>query len=172
MLGYRALPIANLPDFDLPAVNIALTQPGAAPAQLETEVARKVENSLATLSGIKHISTAIVDGQVNINAEFILEKNLSDALIEAKDAVDKVRSDLPTDLQQPAISAVRVGGEAALVYAVNSTRMDEEALQKLQSADPSLTFTKVSGTVDYTQEQFEGSMTMLNEGALLAVLVV
>jgi multidrug efflux pump subunit AcrB len=128
VLGFRALPVANLPDVDLPTVVISLTQPGAAPAQLETEVARKVENSLATLSGLKHISTSIVDGQVTINAEFILEKDLSDALIETKDAVDKVRSDLPTDLQQPAISAVRVGGEATLLYAVASTRMDEEAL--------------------------------------------
>ena len=57
ILGFRALPVANLPDLDLPTVTISLTQPGAAPAQLETEVARKVENSLATLSGLKHIRT-------------------------------------------------------------------------------------------------------------------
>ncbi|NIJ91546.1 multidrug efflux pump subunit AcrB [Xanthomonas campestris] len=129
VLGFRALPIANMPDLDLPTVVISLVQPGAAPAQLETEVARKVEDSLATLSGIKHISTSIVDGQVSINVEFILEKKLSDALIETKDAVDRVRSDLPTDLQQPSISAVRVGSdEATLLYAVASSHLDEEAL--------------------------------------------
>ncbi|MGX0956217.1 hypothetical protein AB7M18_002345 [Pseudomonas viridiflava] len=61
VMGFRALPIANMPDVDLPTVVITLTQPGAAPAQLETEVARKVENSLATLSGIKHITTSIVE---------------------------------------------------------------------------------------------------------------
>lgn len=74
-MGFRALPIANMPDVDLPTVVITLTQPGAAPAQLETEVARKVENSLATLSGIKHITTSIVDGLVTINVEFILKSN-------------------------------------------------------------------------------------------------
>ncbi|MEN1832801.1 efflux RND transporter permease subunit [Pseudomonas lijiangensis] len=129
ILGFRTLPIANMPDIDLPTVVVSLTQPGAAPAQLETEVARKVENSLATLSGIKHITTSIVDGKVTINVEFVLEKKLSDALIETKDAVDKVRSDLPGDLEQPSISAVRTGGsEATLLYAVASSRMDEEAL--------------------------------------------
>ncbi|MBX8498501.1 efflux RND transporter permease subunit [Pseudomonas lijiangensis] len=129
ILGFRTLPIANMPDIDLPTVVVSLTQPGAAPAQLETEVARKVENSLATLSGIKHITTSIVDGKVAINVEFVLEKKLSDALIETKDAVDKVRSDLPDDLEQPSISAVRVGSdEATLLYAVASSRMDEEAL--------------------------------------------
>ncbi|MFV8607460.1 efflux RND transporter permease subunit [Ralstonia pseudosolanacearum] len=322
LYGFRELPIANLPDLDLPSVTISLTQPGAAPAQLETEVARKVENSLATLSGVKHMRTSITDGLVNITVEFILEKKLSDALIETKDAVDRIRSDLPVDLQQPAISAVRIGGEATLLYAIASSRVNEEALSwfvddtvnktvlsvpgvgkfervggvqrqvrvevdpvrlaalgataadvsralktveqessggrgqlggaeqavrtiatvrqadelnrlplvlsdgrrvnldqvatvtdavaertqialldgkpvvgfkiyrakgfdetaiaagvaqalgKLQAADPSLSLTKVSGTVDYTHEQFKGSMHMLYEGALLAVLVV
>jgi len=126
--GFRNLPVQNLPDIDLPTVNVVLTQPGAAPAQLETEVARKVEDSLATLSGLKHLRTSITDGQVQIGAEFVLEKKLSDALIETKNAVDSVRSDLPTDLQQPVVSAVTVGSDPMLVYAISSTRMNEDAL--------------------------------------------
>lgn len=126
--GFQNLPIQSLPDVDLPSVNITLVQPGAAPAQLETEVARKVEDSLATLSGLKHIRTSITDGQVHIGAEFVLEKKLSDALIETKNAVDSVRSDLPADLQQPVVNAVTVGSDAMLVYAIGSTRMDEDAL--------------------------------------------
>ena len=126
--GFWKLPVANLPDMELPIVTISLRQPGAAPAQLETEVARKVENSLSTVSGVKHVRTAITEGLVQINVEFILEQRLSDALIETKDAVDRVRSELPTDLQQPAISALRVSGDPVLVFAVASTRRDEESL--------------------------------------------
>ena len=126
--GLRSLPIQNLPDLDLPTVNVTLTEPGAAPAQLETEVARRVEDSLATLSGIKHIRTSVTDGQVSLVAEFVLEKPLSDALIETKDAVDRIRSELPQDVQQPSVSAVDIGGDPILVYAVRSPRMDEEAL--------------------------------------------
>ena len=96
--AFRNLPIQNIPDIDLPTVNVTLIEPGAAPAQLETEVARRVEDSLATLSGLKHIRTSITDGRVSITAEFVLEKPISDALIETKDAVDRVRSDLPADL--------------------------------------------------------------------------
>ncbi len=128
LYSFRQLPVANYPDLDVPSINVSLIQPGAAPAQLETEVARKVENSLSTLAGIKHIRTSITDGLVNITAEFILEKKLSDALIETKDAVDRIRSDLPADLQQPSVSAVRTDGEATLLYAIASSRMDEEAL--------------------------------------------
>lgn len=126
--GFQKLPVQNLPDVELPTVNISLVQPGAAPAQLENEVARKVEDSLATLSGLRHLRTSITDGRVQIAVEFVLEKKLSDALIETKNAVDSVRSDLPADLQQPTVSAVTVGSEAVLVYAISSPRMDEDAL--------------------------------------------
>jgi len=126
--GFQQLSIQSLPDLDLPGIIIQLSQPGAAPAQLETEVARKVENSIATLSGLKHIRTSITDGLVQISAEFVLEKKLSDALTETKDAVDRVRSDLPTSVQQPSVSAVVVGGVPTLTYAIASSKLDEEAL--------------------------------------------
>ncbi|WP_065755811.1 efflux RND transporter permease subunit [Bradyrhizobium paxllaeri] len=126
--GFRVLPIQSFPDLDLPVVNVTLIQPGAAPSQLETEVARKVEDSLATLGGLKHLRTSITDGQVAIRVEFVLEKNLSEALIETKDAVDRVRSELPLDVQPPTVSAQRAGSNALLVYAISSTRFDEEAL--------------------------------------------
>ncbi|PZN33329.1 MAG: RND transporter [Proteobacteria bacterium] len=126
--GFARLPIQDLPDLDLPAVTITLIQPGAAPAQLETEVARKVEDALATLNGLRHIRTSITDGLVSIQAEFVLEKPLSDALIETKNAVDRVRSDLPADLQPPTVAAATFAGGPILTYAVSSSRMDEEAL--------------------------------------------
>ncbi|MBB3219908.1 efflux RND transporter permease subunit [Pseudoduganella umbonata] len=129
--GFRQLPIQNMPDLALPTVHIVLTQPGGTPAQLETEVARKVEDALVGVSGLKHVTTAITDSQVRIEAEFVLEKPLSDALIETKDAVDRVRADLPADLEQPAISADTTDSEPTLTYAVASGRIDEEALSWL-----------------------------------------
>ncbi len=126
--GFKNLPIQNLPDIELPTAVVSITLPGAAPAQLETEVARKVEDSIATVSGIKHISTSISDGAVAITIQFVLEKPLSDALIETKDAVDHVRADLPTDVLPPTVSAVRVGGQPLMTFTISSTRMDEESL--------------------------------------------
>ena len=126
--GFHTLPVQNFPDLDLPTVTVTLSQPGAAPAQLETEVARRVEDSLSTLGGLKHLRTTITDGQVSISVEFVLEKKLSDALIETKNAVDQVRSQLPQDMLEPTVSAVTIGGQAILVYAVAQPRMNEEAL--------------------------------------------
>lgn len=128
LIGFHALPVEDMPDIDLPTVRITLTQSGAAPEQLETEVARKVEDAIASLDQLKHIRTAITDGAVQITVEFELEKNLSDALIETRNAVDGVRSDLPSDLLAPSVSAVTVGSEAILTYAVSAPDRNEEAL--------------------------------------------
>jgi multidrug efflux pump subunit AcrB len=126
--GFKQLAVQDLPDLDLPTVNVNVALPGAAPSQLETEVARKVEDSLASLSGLKHQRTSISDGQVQIGVEFVLEKKLSDALIETKDAVDRVRADLPVDVQEPTVSAVTVANEALMTFAISTPRMNEEAL--------------------------------------------
>lgn len=115
--GFSRLPTQDLPDLDLPRITVTLSQPGAAPAQLETEVARKVEDSLATLNGLNHLQTTVTDGVVSIIVEFELEKNLSDALIETKNAVDSIRSDLPPDLLQPTVSAATSVGQPVLTYA-------------------------------------------------------
>ncbi|MCX8475363.1 MAG: efflux RND transporter permease subunit [Sphingomonas sp.] len=126
--GFQRLPTQDLPDLDLPMITVTLTQPGAAPAQLETEVARKVEDSLATLAGLNHLRTSVTDGVVSIQVEFVLEKKLSDALIETKNAVDSIRSDLPADLLQPTVSAATSVGDPVLTYAISSTRLSEEEL--------------------------------------------
>lgn len=126
--GFRQLHIQDLPDIDLPEINTVLSLPGAGPSQLETEVARKVEDSLATVSGVKHINTSITDGRVAINTQFRLEKNLSDALIETKDAIDRLRSDLPSNLEAPVISAVRSSSSPLITYAISSTSKDEADL--------------------------------------------
>jgi hydrophobe/amphiphile efflux-1 (HAE1) family protein len=126
--GFKQLPIQNFPDIDLPAVNVTLSLPGAAPAQLETEVARRVEDTLSTLQGLRHLRTTITTGRVSINVEFQLNKNLSDAVTETKNAVDQARGDIPADVMPPIITAQQIQGGPTAGYAVASTRMDEEAL--------------------------------------------
>ncbi|MEQ1807638.1 MAG: efflux RND transporter permease subunit, partial [Burkholderiaceae bacterium] len=128
LMGFRAMKIQQFPDIDLPTVAITASLPGASPAQLETEVARKLENSIATLQGVKHIYTKVQDGTVGITVEFRLEKSTQEALDDARDAVARVRSDLPGDLRDPAVSKVELAGVPILTYTVSSTRMDDEAL--------------------------------------------
>ncbi len=128
LLGFRAMKIQNFPDIDLPTVTVTASLPGASPAQLETEVARKIENSMATLQGVKHIYTKVQDGVATVTVEFRLEKPTQEAVDDVRDAVSRVRSDLPDDLRDPVISKMNLAGVPILTYTVASKRMDDEAL--------------------------------------------
>ena len=128
LMGFSGMKIQSFPDIDLPTVTVTASLPGAAPAQLETEVARKLENSIATLQGIKHIYTKVQDGSVIVTVEFRLEKPTQEAVDDVRDAVSRVRSDLPGDLRDPVISKMNLSGAPILTYTVASKRMDDEAL--------------------------------------------
>ena len=118
LLAFRSNAIQDLPDIELPIVNVVASLPGAAPAQLETEVARKIEGSVASLQGIKNIYTKVLDGQVTVTVEFVLEKNLSDAVNDVRDAVARVRADLPADMRDPSVTKVSTAGRPILTFSV------------------------------------------------------
>jgi multidrug efflux pump subunit AcrB len=128
LMSFKAMKIQNFPDIDLPTVIVTASLPGAAPAQLETEVARKIENSIATIPGIKHIYAKIQDGNVTVTAEFRLEKEVAEAVDDVRDAVSRIRADLPQALRDPVVSKLEISGTPVLTYSIASERMDEEAL--------------------------------------------
>jgi multidrug efflux pump subunit AcrB len=128
IFAFRAMKIQQFMDIDLPTVTVTATLPGAAPAQMETEVARKIENSVATVQGIKHIYTKVQDGTATVTVEFRLEKPVQEAVDDVRDAVSRIRSDLPGDLRDPVIGRISVAGAPILTYTVASQRMDDEAL--------------------------------------------
>ena len=128
LMGFRAMTVQNFPDIDLPSVTVSAALPGAAPAQLETEVARKMENALAALKGLKHLYTTVQDGAVTITAEFRLEKPTQEAVDDVRDAIARIRSDLPADLRDPVVQKVDLAGTPILTYTIASDRMDDEAL--------------------------------------------
>lgn len=128
LIGFHQMKVQNFPDIDLPTVTVTASLPGASPAQLETEVARKIENAVATLNGIKHIYTTVTDGTASVTVEFRLEKPTQEAVDDVRDAVSRVRSDLPADLRDPVIQRLNLSGSPVLTYTVGSERMDDEAL--------------------------------------------
>ena len=128
LLAFNAMKIQNFPDIDLPTVTVTASLPGASPAQLETEVARKIENSIATLQGVKHIYTTVQDGTAIVTTEFRLEKPTQEAVDDVRAAVSRVRSDLPGDLRDPVVTKMELSGAPILTYTIASSRMDDEAL--------------------------------------------
>jgi multidrug efflux pump subunit AcrB len=145
LLGYSSMKIQQFPDIDLPTISVTASLPGAAPAQMESEVARKIENSVATLQGVKNITTKVQDGSATVNVEFRLEKGIQEALDDVRDAVQRVRSDLPGDLRDPQISKLNLSGAPILTYTVASKKMDGEALSWFVDNDVSRALLAVKG---------------------------
>jgi multidrug efflux pump subunit AcrB len=131
IVSFQLTSVQDFPDIELPVVSISASLPGAAPAQMETEIARKIENAVAPVQGVKRIFTNILDGTATINVEFILEKNAAEATNEVRDAVSTIRADLPAEMRDPVISKASTSGRPILTYTVAAapgSQMDEEAL--------------------------------------------
>ncbi|WSH67880.1 efflux RND transporter permease subunit (plasmid) [Rhizobium ruizarguesonis] len=128
LLAFKHLSVQNFPDMDLPTIKITATLDGAAPAQLETEVARTIEDNLASLSYLDHVTTTITDGTVSISVSFKLEKDSETALNEVRNAVDSATADLPAQMQTPSVTKVTVQSSALVTYAIRSAVLNETEL--------------------------------------------
>ncbi|NKJ74769.1 AcrB/AcrD/AcrF family protein [Rhizobium leguminosarum bv. viciae] len=128
LLAFKQLPVQNFPDMDLPTIKVTATLDGAAPAQLETEVARTIEDNLASLSYLDHVTTTITDGTVSISVSFKLEKDSETALNEVRNAVDSAQADLPAQMQTPSVTKVTVQSSALVTYAIRSAVLNETEL--------------------------------------------
>lgn len=145
LLAFDRLAVQNFPDMNLPTIEVSATLEGAAPAQLEAEVARKIEDRLASLSLLDHITTTITDGTVSISVSFQLEKDNQEALNEVRNAIDSASADLPAAMQTPSVTNVTVQGSPLLTYAVRSTRLNETELSWFVDNDMTKTLLSVSG---------------------------
>ncbi len=128
LMAYKQMKVQNFPDLEVPNIIITASLPGASPSQLETEVARKIENGIASVQGLKNIYTKVSDGVVSITAEFRLEKPTQEALDEIRSAVTQVRADLPADVRDPIIDKLNLSGSAIMAFALASSQLDEEGL--------------------------------------------
>jgi len=126
--GFRTLGVQNFPDVDFPTIIVTATLEGADPAQLESEVARKIENQLATLTGVKHIRTILTDSVATIYTEFDINKNTETALNDVRNAIDSIRTNLPAAMNDPVVSKITTAGGALVTFTVASSNLDEEAL--------------------------------------------
>ncbi|MDO8413605.1 MAG: efflux RND transporter permease subunit, partial [Gallionellaceae bacterium] len=128
LMDFRSSGVQDFPDIELPIVTVTTRLEGASSVQMETEVARKIENSMAGLGQVKHIHSNISDGLAIVTIEFDLEKDNSEAVNDVRDAISRVRGDLPGDIKDPIISKVNTSGRPILTYSVASAQQDEQDL--------------------------------------------
>jgi hydrophobe/amphiphile efflux-1 (HAE1) family protein len=124
LYSFSRLPVTYFPTIDEPAVNVIIDQPGGAPSELETEVTRLVEDAVASLAGVEEIKSTVTQGRSVTAVEFELGVISPDrAMGDVRDAIAKIRSDLPDGIDEPVIERGEEEAQAVVTYAVASQDM-------------------------------------------------
>jgi multidrug efflux pump subunit AcrB len=126
--AFIRLPITLDPDISFPVVNVTIAQPGASPQELETQVIQKVEGAVAGIGNIDNITSWAPEGVANISIQFNIGTPIDRAVADVRDAVSKVRVQLPQSIQEPVVQRVDADGAAIVYYAVSSSVLTEEEL--------------------------------------------
>jgi multidrug efflux pump subunit AcrB len=128
LVAFIRLPVNLNPDISFPLVRVLISQPGAAPTEMETQIAQKVEGSISSIGNVRRIQTYIVEGMVNIAVEFQIGTPVDRAVTDVRDAVAKVRNDLPQGIMEPQVQRENVDGGAFIYYALSTTDLTPEQL--------------------------------------------
>ena len=127
-ISFTKLAVTRLPAADIPVISVAVSQFGAAPAELEAQVTKTIEDGVSGVEGVRHIASSITDGLSVTTIQFALETNTDRALNDIKDAVTRVRANLPQNVNEPLIQRVDVIGLPIVTYAAISPGKTPEQL--------------------------------------------
>jgi len=102
-LAYFGLNLNLVPDADFPVVTVQTIYPGAGPREIETQVSKRIEDAVSTISKIEEIVSYSMEGVSYVVITFDLSKNIDIASQEVKDKVDGIVRDLPDDSEPPVV---------------------------------------------------------------------
>ncbi len=128
IVAFVRMPITLNPDVSAPFVHVLITVPGAAPSEIETQVLQKVEGSVSKVGNVKNIISRATEGQAMVFVEFQIGTPVDRATTDVRDAVARVRGELPQGILEPNIGREEIDGGPIAYYAVNTTGMTEEQL--------------------------------------------
>ncbi len=145
MLAFSGLGIDLDPNIDTPAVVVTVTQPGADPAELESQVTKRIEDSVASLGNIDEIISTVNDGVSTTTVNFAQGTNTDRATNDVRNAVAQVRQNLPQDINDPIVKRLEFSGGPIITYAVSSPQKSVEELSTLVDQTVSRALLAVSG---------------------------
>lgn len=131
LYSFKKLPITDFADLEFPYVTISIGYNGATPTQIEAEITRKVEDAVAGVDGVQHITSTISQGSSLTTIEFALDSDIQVALEDVRDAVSRIRSALPQDIIEPVVSRFTVASQPVATYAIASDTIGEAELSWL-----------------------------------------
>jgi len=129
IVSFRSMPITRFPNIDIPIVQVLITQSGAAPSELESQVTKKVEDAVASINGVWHVISTDTDGSSSTIVQFYVGSvDVDRALNDVKDKIAKIRGDLPRTIDEPIVSRIDIEGLPIVTYAASAPGMTTEQL--------------------------------------------
>lgn len=144
-ISFTQLGIDINPNIDIPAVSITVTQPGAGPAELESQVTKEIEDAVAGLGNIDNMISTVDDGVSTTTVNFVLGTDSDRATNDVRNAVAQVRQNLPQDINEPIVQRLEFAGGPIMTYAVVSERQSVEQLSNLVDQTISRALLSVQG---------------------------
>ncbi|WP_017306490.1 efflux RND transporter permease subunit [Spirulina subsalsa] len=143
--SFLGLGIDQQPNIDIPTIQVSVTQPGAGPVELETQVTRKVEDAIAGLADVDDIISNISEGISNTTVQFTLGVDSNQATNDVRNAIAQIRSDLPQDINEPIVQRLEFAGGAIMTYTLSSNQRSVEELSNFIDQDISRALSSVPG---------------------------
>lgn len=128
MIAYGNLPVKLFPNVQFPAVSVLVTQSGAAPSEIETQITRPVEDALAGIPNVKNIYSTVSQGVSSTTVEFELGEDLQKATDDVRSRIDQTRAILPREIDEPTVQRVELDSQPILTYAVAAPEMSDAEL--------------------------------------------
>jgi multidrug efflux pump subunit AcrB len=128
IVSFLRMDVNNNPDISFPAALIFVTQPGAAPSELETQVTQRVEAAVRGINGVDEIQSTVREGSSQTFVQFDIGTPVDRAVNDVRDAISNIRGDLPEGILEPRVERVDVDGDPIAYFAVESTAMGLEEL--------------------------------------------
>jgi multidrug efflux pump subunit AcrB len=128
LISFARMDINQMPDISFPGAHIEVIQPGAAPTEMETQITRKVEAAVASIGNVKSITSYVSEGLSGTNVEFQLGTPVDRAVNDTRDAVAKIRSELPEGILEPQVTRIDADGGPIAYYSIEGIDMTLEEL--------------------------------------------
>ncbi len=121
VLGYRALPVAPLPQVDFPTISVSAQLPGASPEVVATSLAAPLERHLGQIADVTEMTSQSQTGQARVTMQFGLDRDINGAARDVQAAINAAQADLPTNLlSQPTYHEVNPADAPILIVALTS----------------------------------------------------
>ena len=124
--AYRKLGLELMPKMDVPYVTIVTVYPGASPEQIETDVAKRIEDQVVTIDGLKHVNSSCMENVCQTLLEFHLGVDVDIAATDVREKLDLIKADFPADVEDPQILKFDINAKAIVNLALTGDTTLEE----------------------------------------------